>query len=260
MICKYCGSQLSGNLCSSCKKAASLSYTSHELADLLGIGIANNHGLNEEQLQSAYNSGFDAGQKRGFAKGFDSAQEASAKAVKRRQRFVIIIAASGAVVLALLSSIVTGAITHNSGYKNGMIIGKQEQKIVDESLISGSYQQGCEDGYAKGFQEGYEHGLLVTPTPMPTSDPTPTLKPTPTPKPFVLKMRSKGDEVYQLQQRLISLGYLAENEADSVFGSKTEKAVKQFQSNNGTKPTGIVDQDLWDLVMSDDAIAATPEI
>lgn len=257
MICKYCGSQLSGNVCSSCKKAAVLSYTSHELADLLGIGIVNNQKLNEEQLQSAYNSGFDAGQKRGYAKGFDSAQKESAQIAKKQLRFFIIAAAGGAVVLALISSIATGALRYNTGYRDGIIVGKQEQKTVDESLISGSYQDGYDDGYAKGQQAGYEQGLLVTPTP--TSEPTPTLKPTPTPQLFVLETGSKGAEVRELQKRLISLGYLAADEVDGDFGPKTENAVKQFQINNGTNPTGTVNQGLWTLIMSDDAIAATPD-
>lgn len=98
--------------------------------------------------------------------------------------------------------------------------------------------------------------MTPSPTATPTPTPTPTPRPTVTPKPFVLKMKSKGADVRQLQQRLISLGYLADKEADGIFGSKAEKAVKQFQRNHDIKQSGIVDQDLWDLMMSDTAIAA----
>jgi len=82
---------------------ASLSYTSHELSDMLGKRIIGDPAPNEEQLKSAYNNGFAEGQKRGFAKGYDSAQRESAEAVKRQQRFFIVVAASGALILALLS-------------------------------------------------------------------------------------------------------------------------------------------------------------
>ena len=49
---------------------------------------------------------------------------------------------------------------------------------------------------------------------------------------------SKGDDVKELQQRLIDLGYLT-GSADGDFGGKTETALKAFQAANGLEETGI---------------------
>lgn len=267
MICKYCGSPLAGNLCTSCKKTATLSYTSHELADLLGIKNPVPPVSTDDQLQLAYKygfeegqkSGFDAGQKKGFTRGFDSAQKKSAYAMKKRWRFIRIVAIISAVVFALLTSVVTGVISYKKGYQDGAAFGRQEQQTADNAQISGTYQNGYSLGHQEDYQEGDQKGLFVTFTPAPTPEITPEPEPDPTPEPFVLTMTSEGEDVYQLQQQLITLGYLAENEADGDFGSKTEKAVMQFQSNNGIEPTGIVDQDVWELIMSGAAIAAPPD-
>lgn len=54
--------------------------------------------------------------------------------------------------------------------------------------------------------------------------------------------RMNGDDVKNLQERLWELGFTEVGEADGWFGPKTEKAVKNFQSNNGIPSTGIVDE------------------
>lgn len=244
MICKYCGRPLSSNVCSSCKKTNVLAYTSHALADL--VKAPNTSNLSEIQLHDAYEHGFAAGQSHGYANGYDTAQAEAAHNSKRRKQKFVIAAASGAVVLALISSIVTGTIKYHHGYANGVSSGKQEQQLADKALVSGSYQQGHEAGYEEGYKAGYEQGLLVTPAPSPA------------PTSFVLKVKSKGDAVRQLQQRFIQLGYLAEGEDDGDFGSKTETAVKRFQSDHSLTPTGIVDQALWERIMSKDAVTTAP--
>lgn len=48
-----------------------------------------------------------------------------------------------------------------------------------------------------------------------------------------LSIGSKGSEVKKLQEKLISLGYLAYGEADGAYGKKTAKAVHTFKSLNG---------------------------
>lgn len=251
MICKHCGSQLSGNICPSCKQIARLSYTSHELADLMGLGV--NSSPDENELKSAYNNGFDDGQKRGLAEGHNSAQKEYEIIIKRQKRFFSVVSVSAALVLALLFSIVAGAIRYNSGYRNGISAGRQEQLDADASQISDSYQQGFkaghDEGYQVGFQTGYDQGLLVTPAPSPKTNPTHET--------FLLTVSSKGDEVLKLQERLIALGYLDDKQSDGDFGPATENAVKHFQTNSGVKPTGTVDQEIWDLIMSEEAVPAT---
>ena len=62
----------------------------------------------------------------------------------------------------------------------------------------------------------------------------------------VLSLGSRDEggshDVYSLQARLIALGYL-EEEADGIFGSGTQKALKAFQSDKGLPRTGELDLD-----------------
>ena len=260
MICKYCGSPLSGSICTSCKKANSLSYTSHELATLLGHPPALQN--TEKQLSDTYESGFFAGQQQGYENGFAAAQQKSMQMTKRQKHSLMIIAACCAVVLAVFCSTVTGVIAHTLGNKQGVSTGKQEQQIADQSSLSEFYQQGYKAGHKDGYQIGYRKGQEEAPTPSPPPTPTPTPEPSATPtasaESIMLQKRSKGTMVRQLQQRLIELGYLAANEDDGDFGSKTEKAVKAFQADYDLPQTGIVDQGLWDQIMSEPVVSATP--
>jgi N-acetylmuramoyl-L-alanine amidase len=53
-----------------------------------------------------------------------------------------------------------------------------------------------------------------------------------------------GNDVYQVQQRLIWWGYMQGN-ADGVYGAQTFAAVQLFQSRNGLNVTGSVDADTF---------------
>ncbi len=52
---------------------------------------------------------------------------------------------------------------------------------------------------------------------------------------------SRGDDVREVQEMLISLGYLG-GEADGIFGPKTEAAVQAFQKDAGLDAAGVVDE------------------
>jgi lysozyme len=54
----------------------------------------------------------------------------------------------------------------------------------------------------------------------------------------ILKLKSKGDAVKSLQQKLVKLGYKINPDGD--FGILTENAVKDFQNTNGLQADGIV--------------------
>lgn len=54
----------------------------------------------------------------------------------------------------------------------------------------------------------------------------------------LLRYGSRGDEVVELQKRLITLGYL-DDAADGIFGSKTQAAVIKYQRANGLSADGI---------------------
>ena len=70
-------------------------------------------------------------------------------------------------------------------------------------------------------------GSSVTPTPVPQSD--------------LLRFGSEGDDVKELQENLIKLGYdLGKSGADGDFGTKTLVAVKDFQEKHNLTVDGIV--------------------
>ena len=55
-----------------------------------------------------------------------------------------------------------------------------------------------------------------------------------------MKRGTRGDDVREMQEKLISLGYLEEGGADGIFGAKTEGAVLAFQKDHALDATGMV--------------------
>ena len=114
-----------------------------------------------------------------------------------------------------------------------------------------------------GAQYGYGGANLIpeTPTPDPVSvTPTPTAAPTDTPKltkapTRTLKKNFTGEDVKQLQQALIDLGYL-NDAADGTFGTNTEEAVIRFQAVNGLSADGLAGVKTQELLYSGNALSA----
>ena len=77
-------------------------------------------------------------------------------------------------------------------------------------------------------------------TPMPTDVPT-------------LKLNSSGEEVRELQRRLIKLGYMKEGSDDAQYGKGTQNAVKAFQAANGLGADGAAGPKTLTLLFSDNA-------
>ena len=94
--------------------------------------------------------------------------------------------------------------------------------------------------------------MSVTPTPTaaPTDTPEPTKAPTRT-----LKKNFTGEDVKQLQQALIDLGYL-NDAADGTFGTNTEEAVIRFQAVNGLSADGLAGVKTQELLYSGNALSA----
>ena len=63
----------------------------------------------------------------------------------------------------------------------------------------------------------------------------------------VLRRGSIGSEVKYLQRKLYSKLYPV-GTIDGIFGSNTERAVKDFQTENGLTPDGIVGPKTWDAI------------
>ena len=114
-----------------------------------------------------------------------------------------------------------------------------------------------------GAQYGYGGANLIpeTPTPDPASiTPVPTAAPTDTPAPTTTPMRTlkknfTGEDVKQLQQALIDLGYL-NDAADGTFGTNTEEAVIRFQAVNGLSADGLAGVKTQELLYSGNALSA----
>lgn len=81
--------------------------------------------------------------------------------------------------------------------------------------------------------------LATAPTPSPTPEPTPTPTPEGPPESTELRFGSRGEDVRNLQQRLIELGYLARTEPDDYFDIEVEGAVKIFQKAADLEVTGV---------------------
>jgi peptidoglycan hydrolase-like protein with peptidoglycan-binding domain len=67
--------------------------------------------------------------------------------------------------------------------------------------------------------------------------------------PASCKRASKGKAVTQLQQRLNELGFDC-GKVDGSFGSRTEQAVKAFQTKRGLKADGVVGAKTWTALLA----------
>ncbi len=74
-----------------------------------------------------------------------------------------------------------------------------------------------------------------------------------------LSMGDRGLRVSEMQQRLRDLGYLADD-ADAIFGVRTEAAVELFQAENGLEQTGVADSKTLRKLYSDSAASCSSYI
>ena len=63
------------------------------------------------------------------------------------------------------------------------------------------------------------------------------------------KSRMNGEDVRAVQVALNNLGLTEVGEADGWFGPKTEKGVKAFQKLAGFSVNGVVNKDVYDLLV-----------
>lgn len=97
-----------------------------------------------------------------------------------------------------------------------------------------------------------ELAAMATPTPTVAASmtPEPTLEPTPT---IRIEKGEEGEDVLQLQRRLMELGYLAIDEPTSYFGNATKYAVQLFQRQHELQQDGIAGEATVALLYSEDA-------
>ena len=157
------------------------------------------------------------------------------------------------------------------GYYKGSIDGKMGKTTVkavkDFQEANGLKADGVagKATYAVLFSEDtLKKG--VTPTPVPTETPAPEEeaddKATATPAGkaasvwTTLRKNDSGNDVAQLQEMLIKLGYLS-GKADGNYGTKTVEAVKAFQKANGLTVDGTAGADTQKVLFGGSAKAAS---
>ena len=97
----------------------------------------------------------------------------------------------------------------------------------------------------------------ATSTPKPTATPKATATPAPTAAASgALRQGDRGEEVRELQRKLIQLGYLA-GTADGIFGKNTTAAVIAFQKANKLEADGIAGSKTQDKLSGSTASSAS---
>ena len=107
----------------------------------------------------------------------------------------------------------------------------------------------------------------ATPTPKPTATPKPTKRVTATPKPtstpkvsnVYLSRGNSGDKVKQMQNRLISLGYL-DGKASGRVDATTEAAIIAFQRRNNLDADGVAGPSTLEKMYSSSARKASSAV
>ena len=81
-----------------------------------------------------------------------------------------------------------------------------------------------------------------------------TPEPAPTPVPIRFEEGYDGDEIYDIQERLMELSYMDNDEPTYHFGPATEEAIELFQRRHDLTIDGIITNAVYDLLFSDEAL------
>ena len=71
--------------------------------------------------------------------------------------------------------------------------------------------------------------------------------------PAYLRVGEQNPLVQDLQERLMSLGYMDNDEPTTYYGNATAEAIRHFQRQNGMNQDGICGPDTWDKLFSNSA-------
>jgi peptidoglycan hydrolase-like protein with peptidoglycan-binding domain len=66
-----------------------------------------------------------------------------------------------------------------------------------------------------------------------------------------IRRGDSGDTVKKIQEKLIELGVLS-GSADGQFGPGTESAIAAFQKNNNLEASGVVNEETYNALFSDE--------
>lgn len=83
----------------------------------------------------------------------------------------------------------------------------------------------------------------------------PTPPPTPTPPPYAeLTIGSSGQEVLDMKQRFLELGYFHTTSFNDRFTDNTADAVRLFEKNNALPVDGVADAVMLGVLFSEKAV------
>ncbi|MBE5804051.1 MAG: hypothetical protein E7316_06010 [Clostridiales bacterium] len=220
----------------------------------------------EKTYQEGLQEGYRNGVKEGYRKGYDEGTSASAVVREapghdggpRHGKKLLALCA----IFFLVGAILSGVVFNGLGYRRGESAGKAAGRQEAQEEASRNYLPLLEERYAQGVEDGkrigYEQGVAETESRYGINTAEPDGKNDGQEEPVLFSRsvnngttQAPSEEVKKIQARLIALGYL-KDQADGVYGSKTENAVKQFQSANGLPETGEVDKKTYDMLFSDE--------
>ena len=92
----------------------------------------------------------------------------------------------------------------------------------------------------------YTSAPTAAATPIPTTPPEPT-------RDVTMEYGDESKDVQELQERLMTLGYLDIDETTQFFGPATESAVKFFQRQHDLQQDGVAGQETLMMIYNDDA-------
>lgn len=98
----------------------------------------------------------------------------------------------------------------------------------------------------------------ATPTPSPRPTPVPTINITPNPAYKAIQMGDNGEQVRQLQEKLMEYGYYT-GEVDGRFGNQTRRAVEAFQYQHGLSADGIAGRNTLTVLYESTEIRRSPD-
>ena len=123
-------------------------------------------------------------------------------------------------------------------------------KTVNATLESGEHYYDPDDGFVpseNGDGEAYQGPVSTDETPdpaLPTPEPTPSIR---------FERGDKGEQVKDIQERLMELGYLGADEPTELYGPATQTAVRLFQRQHQLQTDGILGNITYDLLFSKEA-------
>ncbi len=147
--------------------------------------------------------------------------------ILRQKRSLLFIGTASAAIVVVIAIVSTNTVTAANAMAaaSGSLGGGENNTVMADSIPSAA---------------AVSSSATPEPTPTPTSDPT-------------LKQGDQNEQVQQLQERLMELGYLDIDESTQLYGPATEYAVELFERQHSMEQDGVAGPEVLDLIYSQEA-------